>query len=267
MYYWGRFIGALFGFMLAGPVGILLGLFVGGLFDRGYGRSFNPFVGHSSQIQAQQTYFRVAFQVMGHIAKADGRVSENEIRAARTVMRRMNLNKKQTLQAIQYFNDGKQPRFDLILALDDLLQACHQQRILLQMFIEMQFQAALVDGLMNQRKQQILETLCQRLGMGPIFQQYRARYGASGGQQYQQHRSYQQPPRQPRYSIDNDYALLEITANASTQEVKKAYRKLMSQNHPDKLISQGLPEEMIKLATDKTQKISAAYERIMKTRK
>ena len=66
--------------------------------------------------------------------------------------------------------------------------------------------------------------------------------------------------------MDDAFAILNLTATATNDEVKKAYRRLMSQHHPDKLVAKGLPEEMIKLATQKTREIRAAYERIREAR-
>jgi DnaJ like chaperone protein len=60
--------------------------------------------------------------------------------------------------------------------------------------------------------------------------------------------------------------VLDVPKSAADSEVKKAYRRLMSQHHPDKLVSKGLPEEMIKLANEKTQQIRKAYERIKASR-
>ena len=67
--------------------------------------------------------------------------------------------------------------------------------------------------------------------------------------------------------LKDAYAILNISPSANDSEVKRAYRKLISQHHPDKLISKGLPEEMMKIATQKTQEIRAAYECVMDERK
>ncbi|MDH5649967.1 MAG: DnaJ domain-containing protein, partial [Gammaproteobacteria bacterium] len=76
------------------------------------------------------------------------------------------------------------------------------------------------------------------------------------------------PSGAPSHSnLVHAYTLLGIKENATDAEVKTAYRKLMSQHHPDKLVSRGLPEEMMKLATEKTQEIKAAYEAIVAARK
>ncbi len=53
---------------------------------------------------------------------------------------------------------------------------------------------------------------------------------------------------------------------ATNAEVKRSYRRLMSQNHPDKLVARGLPESMLEVAKQKTQAIQAAFERIRESR-
>ncbi len=245
---------------MLGPIGLLLGFLVGGVFDRGLnvsslrgGFNFNQ----AGVAQTQQTYFQTTFEVMGHVAKSDGHISPQEIRAAETIMKKMRLNAQQRKRAIQFFATGKHIEFDLKMALQRLKQACSRRRMLLQMFVEIQFQAAMADGQIGPNKQRILQTICQQLGVTPMHVRFADLFGAAhqaGGQQYQQFRG------KPR--LDDDYQLLEVKADASASDIKRAYRRQMSQNHPDKLIAKGLPEEMIKLATEKTQKIQAAYDRI-----
>lgn len=256
----GKIIGAIFGYMLARLPGAILGFIVGNIFDRGFSGQYrlNP----QQQSQIQNTFFRVTFLVMGYIAKSDGRVSEDEIQVARSIMQRMHLNEHQKRQAIDYFNQGKQASFSLNQALDELDQACHRQRLLLRMFIEIQFQAAMGSGKLTPHKQQILQQICERFGLGMAFSQFAGLYEQVFGAGRQQHYQQYQQSHSYKPSLSDDYKVLGIAADASKTEIKRAYRRLMSQHHPDKLIAQGLPEEMIKLATDKTQTIQAAYERI-----
>ena len=262
MSYWGRAIGTLLGWFTLGPFGLLIGFLVGSVFDRGFSIQMlghGGFGSNQSAIhQTQQIYFQTTFEVMGHVAKADGRITEQEIHAAETIMKKMRLNTQQRQQAIQFFSNGKQNDFNLAQALQQLKQACARHRMLLQMFVEIQFQAAIADGQIGVNKQRILETICQLLGVAPMFVRFADLFGSArqggGRQQYQ--------PFQGKPRLDDDYRLLNIAADASDSEVKRAYRRFMSQNHPDKLIAKGLPEEMIKIATEKTQQIQAAYDRI-----
>lgn len=258
---WGKLIGAILGFLLTGnPLGAILGFFIGSIFDQRPPANWHLPWGQPvfKQNATQQTFFKVTFLVMGHVAKADGRVSEDEIRSARAIMQRMQLNDNQKRAAIQYFTQGKQANFQLQTALDELLQACHNNRLLLKMFLDIQYQAAMAAGTINTVKKQILANIYQQLGFAANFYQYQSSHSRQ--------RRYRRTQQQPQTSLNVAYTILGVPTTAKNHDIKRAYRKLMSQNHPDKLIAQGLPEEMIKLATDKTQKIRAAYEQIRKTR-
>ncbi len=261
----GKIIGAICGFLLLGPLGLIIGIFIGHIFDKGLKQSHGWF-GFNSQQQAhsRQVFFRTTFLVMGHIAKADGHVSEAEIQVARNTMQRMGLSEALKKQAIDYFQQGKQAEFDLNAALTELMQTCHQNKVLLRMFLELQLQAAQADGGLSASKQQVLQIICQRLGFAPVnfsFFEDLFNFQRHYQQQYSQQHSYQQAPRNT-LKLADAYELLGVPATASDADIKRAYRRQMSQHHPDKLVAKGLPEEMIKLATEKTQNIKAAYEQI-----
>ena len=260
---WGKLIGAMLGFVLTGSLlGAIIGFFLGSLFEQksSTGRQFPWGPQTLRQNTTQQTFFKVTFLVIGHVAKADGYISTDEIRSTRLIMQRMQLNDDQKHAAIQYFTQGKQANFQLRTVLSELLQACHHNRLLLKMFVDIQYQAAMTDGTISTVKKHILARIYQHLGVAVNF--YQSQSSHSNQQRYRQHAQ-----QAMQTSLQQAYALLEIPSNTSNHDVKRAYRKLMSQTHPDKLIARGLPEEMIKLATDKTQKIRAAYDQIRKARK
>lgn len=259
--------------MLAGPFGLFLGVIIGHIFDRALLRQRGSF-GASGQAEAQQAFFKATFLVMGYIAKADGRVSEAEIQAARVAMDRMSLSEAMRQRAMELFTQGKQPDFNLEQTLSQLLQACHRNKILLHMFLELQMQAARADGVLSPQKQRVVQMISQRLGFAPLnFAFFEDLFGFTTSQQqhgyqqgYQQYGGgYREPPRH-QLPLRDAYTLLGVAETATDADVKRAYRRLMSQHHPDKLVSKGLPEEMIKLATEKTQNIKAAYERICAAR-
>ena len=266
MHWNGKIIGALIGFFLANIPGALVGLFLGHLYDKGifYEYLGNPNGGnrhYGQHTHVQYAFFKITFAIMGYIAKSDGHVTEREIAAARQVMQQMHLHGDAKNDAIKQFYHGKSPDFNLDHALYDLKQTCRSNPMLLRTFIEVQTYIAQANGTMTPQKRRVLEHICHELGIrGFNFDAYqnqqRQSYQRSGYQSYQE----------PRHSMKDAYELLEIKSSATDAEVKKAYRRMMSKNHPDKLIAQGLPPSMIKIATQKTQQIKEAYEAIKRNR-
>jgi DnaJ like chaperone protein len=210
---------------------------------------------------------------MGHLAKADGRVSEREIGVAEAVMTRMELSPEMRRAAIDLFNRGKQADFPLQQVLDQFRRECHHRRTLIQMFLEIQLQAAYADGPPDARKAAVLEDIGRGLGV-PAFvlrrleQLIRLQWemGAGGAWTGAGPGGGARRPAAKGPTLDQAYAVLGLHPGASLPEVKRAYRRLLSQHHPDKLVSKGLPEEMMKLAAEKTHEIRQAYEMITRAR-
>jgi DnaJ like chaperone protein len=277
MHYLGKILGFIAGWMLAGPFGAIFGLIIGQYFDLSAAGYWNPthqnYRNHGESFNregAQQVFFHSTFLLMGHIAKAGGRVSEGEIQAARIIMRNMQLSASLKREAISLFNQGKQSRFNLDDSLDKLIQACQGQLDVLRMFVDIQFQAAAVDGSINPNKRDILEHICLELGFNAMdffifHQRHHRHYQESAYKQRQSTGGYQRP-RYASSVLDDPYKVLGIPSTSSDAEIKKAYRKKISANHPDKLVAKGLPEEMIKMANKKTAEIKKAYDTIAKAR-
>lgn len=274
--YVGKIIGGICGLLLSGgnPAGLLLGVFVGHWFDRSL--RFQGFFRIRNK-KAQKAFFDAAFLVMGHIAKADGRVSENEIQVAREIMNRFGLSEETRKEAMRLFNQGKSEGFDLESTLTAFKCACPFDLGLMYSFIEIQIQAAYADRRLNPKTKYILQYIARSLGVGGLnFALYDMLFGLRNGSAFheQNNRGYQgsyyRERRSTTYthytSIQESYTILGVNQRASNNEIKKAYRQMMSQHHPDKLIAKGLPEEMIKVATEKTQKIQKAYEDICQSR-
>jgi DnaJ like chaperone protein len=270
MSWWGKVVGGAFGFMLGGPLGALLGAVLGHQFDKGL--KLQAQLGGfraGDQERVQTAFFTALFSTMGHVAKADGRVSENEIEMARSVMQQMRLDEQQKRAAIDLFNQGKQPDFDLDAVLEQFRQECRRRRTLLQMFMEILTHAAYADGVMHPREMNVLRHISQRLGFSPQeFDQLLSMVEAQRRfhQQYTGGAHGQTAGRPAADQLKQAYELLGVSEDASDAEVKKAYRRQMNQHHPDKLVARGLPEEMIKIANQKTQEIKEAYELIKKSR-
>ena len=269
--WWGKIIGALLGYIAAGPAGTVFGLIVGNLFDRGLASHLaNPHLLYHAQKKqwVQKVFFEATFSVMGHIAKADGRVSTEEIQMAKTLMQEMRLNPQQKEQAKRLFTEGKQSSFNLDIVLNELKRACRDNRELLKLFIDIQYRASQVDGL-SIKKIKALDAIFSCLNFAPLHQQYRFYDDFTSSASSQKEKPYEQKHYQtqtPKSNLAQAYGLFELNPEATKLEVKKAYRRLLSKNHPDKLIAQGLPESMIKMANDKTHKIRQAYELICQSR-
>lgn len=259
----GKIIGALLGYFLARLAGALVGLLLGHQFDKGFGAGGRE--GLSGKFRAgdgatRDVFFRATFTVMGHLAKADGRVSEEEIQVARSVMYHMQLSPEQVQQAIKWFSAGKQPGFVLASELDALRRATGRQRSLLTAFLEIQVQAAAADGRIEAARRHVLWEICQHLGISRVeLAQIEALVFAQ--------RQGPGAKQQSSGALAQAYRVLGVSPDASDKEIKTAYRRLMNLHHPDKLIARGLPEEMMQNSREKIREIRAAYDAIKAKRR
>lgn len=263
MSWFGTVVGGAFGFLLGGPLGAILGASFGHQLGKGVtgietGETLNP----GDQHRVQMAFFTATFSVMGHIAKADGHVSPEEISLANRIMNEMALTSDMRATAIKLFQQGKQADFPLDEVLAQFHKECHRRTDLIRMFLEIQLQEAFADGTLAVSEERLLLHICSQLRISR-FDYERLKIQLQARQRFQGRGSYTKNTPQ-KTSLQDAYGVLGLTPSASKAEVKKAYRRLMSQNHPDKLVAKGLPEEMMRLAKEKTQKISKAYETIQK---
>ncbi|WP_426359810.1 co-chaperone DjlA [Pseudocolwellia sp. HL-MZ19] len=262
---WGKVLGGLFGFMLSKNIfGALLGIWLGHRFDKGLGLNFNNLSGGGfTEEDRQQAFFDTTFSVMGYVAKANGVVSSQEIAFATAYMDKLSLKGALRQQAQDAFREGKSTAFPLDERLKDFTNKCGRRHDLLLMFLEIQIQVAFADGTLDSEERAALHQIAKLLGfsvrdLDRLLEMIIAgdRFNGQGGQR----------PQSTKSQLSNAYKVLGCSADMTDQEIKKAYRKLMSQNHPDKLVAKGLPPEMMETAKEKAQDIQAAYETVTKAR-
>jgi DnaJ like chaperone protein len=247
----GIFFGALIGLLITRSAwGAAVGAIIGQMLDPGAGVR----VGAAGPASISGEFFRTTFEIMGHVAKSDGRVSEAEIDAARKLMQELNLGAEDISAAIACFRTGKSPHYDAELGIERLREACGLRYDLLRAFVELQLRAALAGNGISPPARAILTRIAERLGLSGLeFAQLEASVRA-------------RQARGGSGTLAECYAELEVDASISDQEVTKAYRRQMSRHHPDKLVANGLPESMAQMAKEKTQRIQEAYEGIRAAR-
>jgi DnaJ like chaperone protein len=281
----GKAIGGAFGFVMGGPIGAALGAAFGHQFDQqATPPPFGVSVGNGGRTEAlQQCFLLGVFSVMGHLAKLDGRVSEAEIMTARKVMERMGLGEDLKLLAMKLFNEGKEDQFALSEVLDDFRRACRAYPPMLRFFIVVQVEMALADGPMSEHKALTLLMMCDRIGFSryeyfgiKTRRETEQRFATMGDQSkrsknragtgHEHYRRREADSLGVGKALDEAYAILKLPRGATEIEVKRAYRRLISRHHPDKLEGTGQGSRAVQEATEITQKIQKAFELISKSR-
>lgn len=234
----------------------LLGLILGHQFDRGFAERYRSFEQQGANIgRLSEEYLRALFQAMGHLAKSDGRVSEDEIRATRAVMHRVGLGPAQVRHAINWFDEGKQPGFPLQQTVRQLRRVGARRSEQRALFVRLLLEVVLAKDRLHQRERALLWTICTELDIGRVeLAQLEAMIRAQKGFR-----------RSPAGDADarrirRAYGTLGIDESATNDEVKKAYRRQMNRSHPDKIASNNPGETEIAAAEKRTREIRSAYE-------
>ncbi|SFW55399.1 MULTISPECIES: co-chaperone DjlA [Luteibacter] len=261
MNFTGTLIGAVLGMWLTHNVlGALVGGALGFMFDasRQQQRRRTP---------AQGGYIAPLFALIGAVAKADGRVSEAEIAIAERLMARMGLGQDDRRTAIDAFNEGKQPEFNATAVIDELRHWVGHRRDHAFPVIDVVIETVLAEGNPSPEKMALLRQLAFALRVSDMelmalmaMKGYAWNAGAGGRSQGgRSHGGGYVPPQRNTQGPD-PYAILGIQRDADDRAIKRAYRKLISEHHPDRLGD--LPEDMRRRAESRASEINAAYERI-----
>ena len=248
MTWFGKIMGGSVGFMLGGPIGALIGVSLGHALIDDKSRAGVAERGRlTGQEQRQAVFFTAMFAMLGKMAKADGRVCEDEIKVVTSFMRdKLRLDPVTQKFAMQIFNEAKDnptPFEDYARQFGQVFQGEQQLRMI---FYEMLFSVALADGVLHPAEERILRDAPPLLGLhAGIYDTVR---------------------RQFVNDLSHHYAILGLEDGADMASVKKAYRKLVTEYHPDKVVSKGLPEDFVKFAEEKFREVNEAYEAIRKAK-
>jgi DnaJ like chaperone protein len=249
-------LGAITGAVFGGPLGALIGGFIG------YGAGVvlrRSVVGGLRVVQSQ--LIDSTFGVMGALCKADNVVTRDEIQAVERTFDMLKLDDAQRKQAKAAFTRGKQPDFNLDAAVDQFARISRGRGPLLQLFLQVQIMAVAADGHIHPNEHAMLVRVARRLGLheSDVSQLEALLRAATGGPS-----APGAPPPQDR--LNDAYAALGVSPDADAATIKRAYRKLISQNHPDKLASRGLPESMRAVAEERSRELNSAYDLIKAAR-
>lgn len=256
-----KIIGIIAGSYFLGFWGAVLGYFIGASIDRAqsYGMGgINPL----GTGQRQAVFLETVFVLMGKLAKADGHISKDEIAHVEAFIKKNGMSTEHRKQAIEQFKRGSSADFDINDTLRQFMAACGHTLNLKQVLLMYLIVMALADGKLDPTEQSLLEKIASQLGYSTA--QFRQMLEMVLNQaHFSQGQSTQQSPAS---ALADAYKALGVTKDNTDQQIKRAYRKLMSQYHPDKLIGQGLPEDMIAVATEQAKEIQVAYDLIKKQR-
>ena len=278
---WSIIFGLILSSVLKSGWGFIIGLFIGPMLYQALGNKLTE-----KRTQSNPTlYLTIAFEVLGHLSKAKGVVTQDDINLARQFMDRLQLDTTSRQLAQQSFNRGKASDYPLRSRLRELFFQYRFRRNVLNIFCEQLIQAALVDGNLDEKESQILFIVADefhiprqqmviyiQMMMGS-FHFRQGYYDNQQNSQYQQNNQYNQSNHNGGYQsnsrqtdLQNAYKILGIDSSTDIPEIKRAYRKLMNEHHPDKLVSKGLPKEMLEAAKKRAQETQAAYDLIKASR-
>ena len=252
------FIGALIGYFIGGLIGIVVGGFAGYV----GGKALRSAAVGSLRV-AQTELIASTFSVMGALCKADNVVTRDEIQMAEQAFDMLRLRGEQRDRAKAAFNEGKQAGFDLDNAVDRFAAISRGRGPLLQLFLQLQCMAVAADGHVHPAEHAMLVRIAGRLGLteqdvAQLESLLRSTAGGGAGGRSSR-------PTQDR--LADAYIAIGVTPESTPAEIKRAYRKLISKNHPDKLAARGLPESMRAVAEERSREINSAYDLIKSARK
>jgi len=243
----------------------------------------------------QELFFRTVFILLGYIARRDGAINAKEVKRTETYMEKMELDSTHKREAIRLFKLGADPRFEVSKTINQFQWLAQKSPTLVQILLVYLINLARVDGLLVTREVEAVEKIAMGLGYTNLTFKHLLKMvsaqnkfddlikptnkqgtkpksetaSSSNASAIDTEKSCEEQTRDFNHRSDQlsaAYSVFNLSPSASDAEIKKSYRSLVSQYHPDKLISLGLPHYMIQSATECFKKIQAAYDYIKAAR-
>lgn len=240
---WGKIIGGAAGLALGGPIGALLGAVAGHAVDKMTTEEAGAPIDETAS--TRKVAFTIGVIVLSaKMAKADGVVTKDEIAAFREVF---HVPDDETRNVGRVWDQARKDVAGFELYAQQIAKLFNPGSPVLEELLGSLLHIAKADGVVHENELAYLERVAEIFGIDALaFQRLLSVHGAGAG--------------------DDPYGILGVEPGASDDEIKASYRKLIRENHPDRLIAEGMPEEFVRQANDKMAAINAAYDDIRKAR-
>lgn len=270
MQYFGKILGVIIGLLSGiGFWGVAIGILIGYIADKFTNVQTSKH--NFNKKKYQRIFFNITFEIMGHLTKSKGRVTNEDIKMASLFMDEMKLNEEECILAKKSFQIGKKNNYPLREKLKELKNISFFKSNLIKNFLEIQIKMAFYDGFLHPNEANILYIIAEELGIShnsfsyflSAMQNNKNHFYKNNQKdfwKYDQSFEYENYKNQGFTTLEEACNILGVNINDDKFIIKRAYKKLMSQYHPDKLIAKGLPLKILEEAKIKTQKIRLAYD-------